>query len=135
MAAEKENMRREDRGQSEERIGGRIRELRRRNGVSQEKLARLLHFENKATISSYETERRAVPTDVVIQLAEIFNTTTDYILCGRYPETDVTGQNSELRELTEVLLTLKTCTGRKAALEHMRTLLAFEREMLKQKLE
>lgn len=128
-------MRREDRGQSEERIGSRIRELRRKNGVSQEKLARLLHFENKATISSYETERRAVPTDVVIQLAEIFNTTTDYILCGRYPETDVTEQNAELRELTEVLLTLKTCAGRKAALEQMRTLLALEREMLKQKLE
>ena len=106
-------MRREDRGRSEERIGSRIRELRRKNGVSQEKLAQLLHFENKATISSYETERRAVPTDVVIQLAEIFNTTTDYILCGRYPETDVMGQNAELRELTEVLLTLKTCAGRR----------------------
>ena len=44
--------------------------------MSQEQLALLLHFENKGTISSYETDRRTVPSDVVIRLAEIFQTTT-----------------------------------------------------------
>ena len=76
------------RGKESGTIGSRIRNLRNRDGMSQEQLALLLHFENKGTISSYETDRRTVPSDVVIRLAEIFQTTTDYILRGSHPELD-----------------------------------------------
>ena len=60
------------RGKGSGAIGSRIRNFRNRDGMSQEQLALLLHFENKGTISSYETDRRTVPSDVVIRLAEIF---------------------------------------------------------------
>ena len=99
-------------------IGSRIRNLRNRDGMSQEQLALLLHFENKGTISSYETDRRTVPSDVVIRLAEIFQTTTDYLLCGKYPERNIREVDPEMQEMMEVMLSLRSDAARKTALLH-----------------
>lgn len=111
-------------------IGSRIRELRLKNRVSQEQLALYLNFENKGTISSYETDRRSVPTEVVIRLAEFFHTTTDYILCGRLSESDILQMEPELEEAVKILLSLTSDAARKTALEQLRALASMEEAML-----
>lgn len=112
-------------------IGSRIRELRLKNRVSQEQLALYLNFENKGTISSYETDRRSVPTEVVIRLAEFFHTTTDYILCGRLSESDMLQMEPELEETVKILLSLTSDAARKTALEQIRALASMEEAMLR----
>ncbi len=118
------------RGKENGTIGSRIRNLRNRDGMSQEQLALLLHFENKGTISSYETDRRTVPSDVVIRLAEIFQTTTDYLLCGKYPERNIREVDPEIQEMMEVMLSLRSDAARKAALLQIRALADMERNLL-----
>ena len=98
--------------------------------MSQEQLALLLHFENKGTISSYETDRRTVPSDVVIRLAETFHTTTDYLLCGKYPERNIREVDPEMQEMMEVMLSLRSDVARKAALLQIRALADMERNLL-----
>lgn len=98
--------------------------------MSQEQLALLLHFENKGTISSYETDRRTVPSDVVIRLAEIFQTTTDYLLCGKYPERNIREVDPVMQEMMEVMLSLRSDAARKAALLQIRALADMERNLL-----
>ena len=119
------------RGKESGTIGSRIRNLRNRDGMSQEQLALLLHFENKGTISSYETDRRTVPSDVVIRLAEIFQTTTDYLLCGKYPERNIREVDPEIQEMMEVMLSLRSDAARKAALLQIRALADMERNLLR----
>ena len=119
------------RGKESGTIGSRIRNLRNRDGMSQEQLALLLHFENKGTISSYETDRRTVPSDVVIRLAEIFQTTTDYLLCGKYPERNIREVDPEMQEMMEVMLSLRSDAARKAALLQIRALADMERNLLR----
>lgn len=118
------------RGKESGTIGSRIRNLRNRDGMSQEQLALLLNFENKGTISSYETDRRTVPSDVVIRLAEIFQTTTDYLLCGKYPERNIREVDPEMQEMMEVMLSLRSDAVRKAALLQIRALADMERNLL-----
>ena len=118
------------RGKESGTIGSRIRNLRNRDGMSQEQLALLLHFENKGTISSYETDRRTVPSDVVIRLAEIFQTTTDYLLCGKYPERNIREVDPEMQEMMEVMLSLRSDAARKTALLQIRALADMERNLL-----
>ena len=118
------------RGKESGTIGSRIRNLRNRDGMSQEQLALLLHFENKGTISSYETDRRTIPSDVVIRLAEIFQTTTDYLLCGKYPERNIREVDPEIQEMMEVMLSLRSDAARKAALLQIRALADMERNLL-----
>ncbi|MGN8904834.1 helix-turn-helix domain-containing protein [Bacillota bacterium LCP21S3_A4] len=118
------------RGKESGTIGSRIRNLRNRDRMSQEQLALLLHFENKGTISSYETDRRTVPSDVVIRLAEIFQTTTDYLLCGKYPERNIREVDPEMQEMMEVMLSLRSDAARKAALLQIRALADMERNLL-----
>lgn len=119
------------RGKESGTIGSRIRNLRNRDGMSQEQLALLLNFENKGTISSYETDRRTVPSDVVIRLAEIFQTTTDYLLCGKYPERNIREVDPEMQEMMEVMLSLRSDAARKAALLQIRALADMERNLLR----
>lgn len=118
------------RGKESGTIGSRIRNLRNRDGMSQEQLALLLHFENKGTVSSYETDRRTVPSDVVIRLAETFHTTTDYLLCGKYPERNIREVDPEIQEMMEVMLSLRSDAARKAALLQIRALADMERNLL-----
>ena len=104
------------RGKESGTIGSRIRNLR--------------NFENKGTISSYETDRRTVPSDVVIRLAETFHTTTDYLLCGKYPERNIREVDPEMQEMMEVMLSLRSDAARKAALLQIRALADMERNLL-----
>ena len=57
-----------------------IKELRKRKNILQTKLAFDLNLTQEA-ISSYETERVTPSADVLIKLADYFNTNIDYLLC------------------------------------------------------
>lgn len=78
-------------------------------------LADRIHIANKARLSNYENGRREVPLDVVIEMAEYFRTSTDYILRGTPEKED----NTCLQEAVEILASMDL-KKRKAALEHLR---------------
>lgn len=63
-------------------IGGRIKELRIKAGLSQDELAEKLHLGNRASVSSYETNRRSISGELTVEMAKNLNSTTDYILYG-----------------------------------------------------
>lgn len=57
----------------------RIRALREDRDWTQQRLADLLHI-NRRTYSAYENGVNAVPIEVLIALAHIYHTSTDYLL-------------------------------------------------------
>lgn len=57
----------------------RIRNLREDADMTQQQIADLLHI-NRRTYSSYETGVRGIPVDILCDIADIFNTSTDYLL-------------------------------------------------------
>lgn len=67
----------------------RLRDMREDMDLTQTELAESLHIKQN-TYSQYENGQRGVPIDILIKLAEIFNTSVDYILgltdeCKPYP--------------------------------------------------
>lgn len=67
----------------------RIRALREDRDWSQQELADTLHI-NRRTYSAYETGVNAIPLDILIALARIYHTSTDYLpdltdVCAPYP--------------------------------------------------
>ncbi|CUK34165.1 helix-turn-helix transcriptional regulator [Listeria monocytogenes] len=60
-------------------IGKRISELRNKRGISQIQLAKDLNV-STSTIGMWETDKRAIKDELIIQLADYFNVTTDYLL-------------------------------------------------------
>ncbi|MBR1750974.1 MAG: helix-turn-helix transcriptional regulator [Ruminococcus sp.] len=57
----------------------RIRNLREDNDLTQQQMADKL-FINRRTYSSYETGVRGIPTEILCAIADIFDTSTDYLL-------------------------------------------------------
>ena len=57
----------------------RLKELREENQISQKDIADVLHIKQN-TYSQYETGKRQLPIDVLIQLAKYYKVSTDYIL-------------------------------------------------------
>lgn len=57
----------------------RLRDLREDHDLTQSALANLLHIKQN-TYSQYESGKRQIPVDVLIQLSNIYQTSTDYIL-------------------------------------------------------
>ena len=57
----------------------RIKDLREDKDLKQKEIAKILDMA-QTTYSGYETGNRNIPNEVLIQLAEFYNTSTDYIL-------------------------------------------------------
>ena len=57
----------------------RIRELREDHDMTQEELARYLDMKQPQYFR-YEQGYRDIPSDILIRLADLYDTTTDYIL-------------------------------------------------------
>lgn len=53
--------------------------MREENQISQKEIADVLHIKQN-TYSQYETGKRQLPIDVLIQLAKYYKVSTDYIL-------------------------------------------------------
>ena len=65
-------------------LGNKIREFRKERGMTQEKLADLLHVTSSA-ISSYETEKRTPDIYMLCNIADLFDVNLDNLL-GRTKE-------------------------------------------------
>lgn len=61
------------------KIGQRIKELRERMGITQQRLAEMLKV-SRPTISQIENEERKISADELIKLSEIFNLTIECLL-------------------------------------------------------
>lgn len=57
----------------------RIRNLRVDNDLTQQNMADKLYI-NRRTYSSYEIGERGIPIDILSSIADIFNTSTDYLI-------------------------------------------------------
>lgn len=57
----------------------RLKDLREDNDLSQNKISRKLNI-TQAAYSYYESGKRNIPNEILIKLAKIYNTSTDYIL-------------------------------------------------------
>ena len=57
----------------------RLRDLREDNDLTQKALSDYLHIRQN-TYSQYETGQRQLPIELLIQLAQFYKTSTDYIL-------------------------------------------------------
>ena len=65
-------------------IYDRIRELRRKRGISQEELAEQLGISRQA-VSKWESGQSMPDLDKIILLSDYFDVTTDYLLKGIQP--------------------------------------------------
>ena len=70
-----------------EACGAKIKELRKKNGLTQEKLADALNITD-SHLRRLENGSRAGSVDILIDLAELFNVTLDYLILGKTDQTD-----------------------------------------------
>ena len=87
--------------------GERIRQLRIRNGFTQEKIANVLNI-NQSYYGRIETGKRGCPVELFIQLSDLFDVSLDYLILGRsgsvlLKESDVTHLKSEIKKLVKCL--------------------------------
>lgn len=57
----------------------RIRSMREDRDLTQQELATYLHVTQKS-YSRYENGERSIPTEILIQIADYYNVSTDYLL-------------------------------------------------------
>ncbi len=61
-------------------FGAKLRYLRTQQGLTQEDLARQLGLARQGHISNLEMSRKAPSIELVVQVADLFGVTTDYLL-------------------------------------------------------
>lgn len=89
-------------------FGNTLKTLRLREDMTQAQLAQKLSL-TKSVISAYETGLRLPSYDVLIQIAKIFNVTTDYLLgLERKYELDLSGlTQAEIDALLNLIKAMK----------------------------
>lgn len=88
-------------------LGARIAALRRKAGMSQAELARLLKVSASA-IGMYEQGRRQPAADTLVELGGVFGVSVDYLLTGRVSESEsqtVEGLITQAVETAQAALT------------------------------
>lgn len=70
-------------------IGERVKELRRKKGLTQDELAELLGYKSKSSVAHIENGRD-IPRSMVVKLAEVLDTTPAYLMGWDGDEKDVT---------------------------------------------
>ena len=89
-------------------IGNQIKHLRKSCGYTQQELADKLEI-TKSVVSAYEREIRCPSYVKLIALANLFNVSTDYLLCVENSDTlDLSGLTEDARDAVKSLVqTLK----------------------------
>ena len=85
----------------------RLKKLRQAKNLSQDQLAGLLSID-RSTVSAYEQSSRQPPLETLLRIADVFGTTTDYLLGRSNTHTldlyDLEGEEAlELRTLATIL--------------------------------
>lgn len=110
----------------------RIRELREQYGVGQGALANFVGSSQQA-ISRIENGKSVPPADLIINIAEHFKVTTDYILCLSDTKRNFEGQlkiNKEIDEFYEIVSAYKELneTNRKTIIILLKRLVEVQKE-------
>ena len=66
----------------QETLGARLKILREKSGMTQEEIAAICNI-HQATYNGYEKDRRKPDLETLTKLADVLQTSTDYLL-GRY---------------------------------------------------
>ena len=104
-------------------FGDRVKELRKKKGMTQEQLAETLYLENHVSISNYENNKRMPSAETVVMMAQVLGTTTDYLLNGTL------NSNATVDQAHELLKCL-TPEHQMLALEHIKLLVEMEQGFL-----
>ncbi|MBN3523108.1 helix-turn-helix domain-containing protein [Paenibacillus apiarius] len=64
---------------NKERVGSRIKEMRLKQGLSQDDVAHELGMK-RANVANYEAGRTTPPSDIIGRLADLLHTSSDYLL-------------------------------------------------------
>ena len=85
-------------------IGSRIQTLRKNKKLTQEQLAEMLHI-STSNLGKVERGLQGMSLDLLIDIADLFEETLDYIVFGRNPsKISIQGQ---LRAISDALLQLE----------------------------
>lgn len=60
-------------------IGDKIKALRKKSKITQAELSDSINI-GQSTLANFENGKRTIPIDIIIQLAQFFNVSTDYLL-------------------------------------------------------
>ncbi|AST57706.1 helix-turn-helix family protein [Thermoanaerobacterium thermosaccharolyticum] len=82
-------------------FGKRIKELRKKKGLTQKALASYLGISDRA-IGYYENEQRTPPPDILQKIADFFNVSVDYLL-GRTDKKNIDAANDIDERLHKVM--------------------------------
>lgn len=85
-------------------IGGRIRECRMRQGLTQEELALKCGYSNRTTINSIELGSNNISTQKLSRIAEALNVEPTYLLFGSDAPTPTTESTVVTPELNAMLI-------------------------------
>ena len=110
----------------------RIKELREQYGIGQEALANFVGS-SQQSISRIENGKSVPPADLIVNIAEHFKVTTDYILCLSNTKRNLEGQlliNKEIDEFYEVVSAYKelNSANRKTVTILMKRLIEVQKE-------
>lgn len=88
--------------------GTRIRQLRIRNGLTQEKAATALNID-RSFYNRIEAGKKGCSIDLFVQLSELFGVSLDYLIVGKYPDSFLESTDKiQLREdIDELMLHLE----------------------------
>lgn len=92
-----------------EKSGVRIRQLRMKNNLTQEKAAESLRVD-RSFYSRIESGKKGCSVDLFIQLSELFQVSLDYLILGRYPGTRPEG--ADTAQLKQDIADLVMCLER-----------------------
>lgn len=82
-------------------IADRIQNLRKSKGISQEELADIIGVSRQA-VSKWESEQSSPDIEKIILLSDYFDVTTDYLLKGIEPISDITEEKPDARIFSAV---------------------------------
>lgn len=111
-------------------VGGRIKSLRKKSKMSQEKLAEKLHLENRANISSYETNRRELSGVLAAEIAKVLGSTTDYILNGTVGEKPTVPEDPFVNEANQLISGIKSDKVKQMILQQLRAAAELDKALL-----
>lgn len=73
--------------------GERIRQLRMKNGFTQEKAATILNID-RSFYNRIETGKKGCSIDLLVQLSDLFHVSLDYLILGRYSKDSIESADS-----------------------------------------
>ena len=83
-----------------EKLGLKIKEIRQRNGLTQDKLAELVSC-NTSHISNIENNHTKASLNVLLAIFNVLNTSIDYLLSEQYENLPLALDNEIMREISQ----------------------------------